>query len=268
MEILVVIGLVALLVAVAVPAFQSVRQRAAQATEMSAARSLAAAWTTYAHDANGQVIPGYRSGLPAFDEKGQSIAAETIGVAAARYPWRLAPYLGFNFRGLYLGDVRRLLEELEAGDYSNYLYQASAYPSLGLNTTWVGGDENQGGFSAPFQNAFGKFYVTRLAEIRNPARLITFASARGLDPEAVGEPEIRQGYFRVKSPNFTAAQWSGPYDPNDAASNGQLASRHGGRTIASFTDGHVESRTIDEFRDMRLWSDRATAPDWMLVPGS
>ncbi|MFO0828126.1 MAG: hypothetical protein U0572_08245 [Phycisphaerales bacterium] len=264
-ELLVVIGLVALVLALLFPAILSMRQRSAQVREMGAARALFAAWTNYATENGGQLIPGYKNGLPAFDENGKSIAAETVGVAAGRYPWRLAPYLGYNFRGLYLDDNLRTLEELESTDYWNYLYQTSVYPSLGLNTMWVGGDENYGGFNSAYLNPFGKFYVTRLSEIRHTDRLIICGSARGTDPTAGGSGPMREGYFRVLSPNFTSTIWADHYDPENAASCGQVSSRNGGRTVVGFAGGHVESKAIDELRDMRFWSDRADSPDWKLT---
>ena len=225
------------------------------------------AWTSYATEHGGAVIPGYRNGLPAFDEQGKPIASQTIGVASARYPWRLAPYLGYNFRGLYLDDNLQVLSELESSDYSNYLYQTSVFPSLGINSTWVGGDENQGGFNSSFQNAYGRFYASRITEIRNPAKLIVFASARGVDPNPAGSGLLTQGYFRVRSPNFTSSQWAERYLEEDAASYGQLASRNGNRSVIGMVDGHVESKQVDELRDMRLWCDKATSPDWKLTVG-
>jgi hypothetical protein len=246
------------------PAIKSMRNRASQVREMSAARNLFVAWTTYSHDNNTEILPGYKAGLPAFDEKGTPIAMQTISVAASRYPWRLAPYFSFNFRGLYLDSNLHTLEELEASDYPNYLYQTSVYPSLGLNTAWVGGDENQGGFNSAYEQAFGKFYVTRLSEIIHTDRLIVCASARGIDP--VAGSQIREGYFRVKSPNFTSVQWAPKYDPNNAASCGQVSSRNGDRTVVGFAGGHVEAKAVDELRDMRMWSDQADDPDWKMKP--
>jgi type II secretory pathway pseudopilin PulG len=169
-ELLVVVALVVLVVSLVIPAAKSVRNRAAQAVEVSAARQLLVAWTGYATDHAGAILPGYRNGLPAFDENGQSIATQTIGVAAARYPWRIAPYLGHDFRGLYLDANLRTLEELAATDRSNYLYQTSVFPSLGLNTTFVGGDENDGCFSPAYLNVYGKFFVDRLSRVRHPER--------------------------------------------------------------------------------------------------
>jgi type II secretory pathway pseudopilin PulG len=266
-EMLVVVGLVLLVLVLMFPAFRSMRQRSAQVREMGAARSLFTAWSQYADSNNAQILPGYKNGLPAYDEKGDVIATQTIGVAAARYPWRLAPYLSFNMRGLYLDANLHTLEELEATDYSNYLYQTSAYPSLGLNTTFVGGDENQGGFNSAFQAGFGKFYASRLSEIKHTDRVIVCASARGIDPIEGPDAPMREGYFRVKSPNFTAPQWTA-YDPSDAASCGHVASRNGDRTVVGFVGGHVETKTVDELRDMRFWADLADDPDWILKPKS
>jgi hypothetical protein len=33
-------------------------------------------------------------------------------------------------------------------------------------------------------------------------------------------------------------------------------------------DGHAESKQVEELRDMRLWCDRADAPDWKLSAGT
>ncbi|MDZ4753382.1 MAG: type II secretion system protein [Phycisphaerae bacterium] len=266
-ELLVVIGIVVLILAVLFPAIGSARNRAAQVREMSTARNLMAAWTSYATENAGALLPGYKLGLPAFDENGSAIVAETIGVAAARYPWRLAPYLSFNMRALYVDETLQTLEGLEQTDYANYLYQTSVFPSLGLNTTWVGGDENQGGFNPSYLNAYGKFYVTRLSEIRNTGTLIVFASARGIDASPGEAGQLTQGYFRVRSPTFTTPQWSASYDADDAASCGQVASRYGNRTIIGIADGHVETKQVDELRDMRMWSDQATSVNWKLVAG-
>ena len=267
-ELLVVVAIVVIVIGLLFPAIGSVRNRAAQAREMTVARNLMAAWTSYATENAGAILPGYRNGLPAFDQNGGPIAGQTIGVAAARYPWRLAPYLGFNFRALYLDENLGTLEALEQTDYSNYLYQTSVFPSLGINATWVGGDENQGGFNSAFQNAYGKFYISRLTEARNTARVIVFASPRGVDPDPSSGSVLTQGYFRVRSPFFTASQWAARYDENDPASCGQVASRHGNRTIVAMIDGHAESKQVEELRDMRLWCDRADAPDWKLSAGT
>jgi type II secretory pathway pseudopilin PulG len=265
-ELLVVVALVVLVVSLVIPAAKSVRNRAAQAVEVSAARQLLVAWTGYATDHAGAILPGYRNGLPAFDENGQSIATQTIGVAAARYPWRIAPYLGHDFRGLYLDANLRTLEELAATDRSNYLYQTSVFPSLGLNTTFVGGDENDGCFSPAYLNVYGKFFVDRLSRVRHPERLLVCASARGADPQSGFGESILDGWFRVRSPMFTASRWGERYLDEDAASCGQVARRNGARTVCGFVAGHVEVRTPDELRDMRFWADQADAVDWVLEP--
>lgn len=268
-ELLVVIGIIVTVVAVLFPAISTVRNRTAVAREMTTARQIAGAWTSYAMENNGALLPGYKNGLPAFDQNGTPIAEATIGVSAARYVWRLAPYISFNLRGLYVGDGLVDLETLEQSEYWNYLYQTSAYPSLGLNTTWLGGDENDGCFNPTMVQSYGRFFATRLSEVRNTGGLIVFASARGTDPNDAGSAML-EGYFRVRSPYFTSSRWGSAYDPDDAASYGQLSSRNGGKTVTAYVDGHTEADHVDTLRDMRKWADRATSPDWKLtvVPAS
>ena len=267
-ELLVVVAILVVLLAALLPVFASMRQASARAREIAAARSLVGAWTQYAHDSNGALLPGYRAGLPAYDAQRNAIAAQTIGVTANRWVWRLAPYIGHDFNALYVGEHERMLRELELTDYSNYLYQTSVFPSLGLNSVWVGGDETFGGFNSAFLGLYGKFYVTRLGEISRPAGLLVFASARGQDSMPSGElTPVAEGFFRVRSPAFDTRTWGARYDAEDPASWGNTSARNGGVTVAAFADGHAEARAPEELDDMRLWSNGATATDWTITPG-
>ncbi|MDI9403833.1 MAG: prepilin-type N-terminal cleavage/methylation domain-containing protein [Limnohabitans sp.] len=266
-ELLVVLAILALLLAILLPVLSRLRTASTRAREIAAARELVSAWNQYAQDSNGVVLPGYRSGLPAYDEHRDPIAAQTIGVTANRWVWRLAPYLGHNFGAMYLGEHERLLRELETTDTSNYLYQTSVFPSLGLNSVWVGGDENFGGFSSAFINLYGKFYVTRLSEIQRPSSLLVFASARGQDASPGGTGDVVEGYFRIRSPFFDTRTWASLYADEDPASWGNLSRRNGGDVVVGYADGHAEAQSPESLDDMRLWSNGATSRDWTLTPG-
>ena len=266
-ELLVVIGILALLIGILVPVIARVRSAAMRAKDLVAARTLAQAWLSYAEDHSGALLPGYKSGLPAYDAQGEPIATQTIGVAANRWPWRLAPYIGHAFDAMYVNDNERLLRELETTDTSNYLYQTSVFPSFGLNSVWLGGDENYGGFNSIFVGNFGRFYATRLSELKRPAQTIVFASSRSFAAEAT-EGEIVEGYFRVRSPNFTCVVWTPEYNAAEPTSWGNLSARFSGDSVVSYTDGHAESKPASALKDMRMWTDRADAPNWLLTPGS
>lgn len=264
-ELLVVIGVAISLAAIIVPVTQQVRAKASEAAEASAARSVLAAWNLYAFEQRGRILPGYRNGLPAYDERGHSIAPQTIGVAAARYPWRIAPYLGNSVEELFSPDVKRSLRAIEPSDRSEYLYRSSLLPRFGLNGTFVGGDEGYGGFSAAFRTVFGDFYRQSLGELVRPQEVLALASAASIDAESTDGRRL-DGWFRLRAPQFTEPVWSDPIDAADPASSGHLAPRREDRCIAGFADGHVEIRPIETLRDMRLWADQADRADWRLEP--
>lgn len=264
-ELLVVIGIVLILMGFVISIGGKVRSQAREVTERNAARQSLIAWTSYALDHNGDLLPGYRSGLEAMTPDGQPISDSTIGVAGNRYPWRLAPYLGYNFDVLYVNEQNEFLEELRTNDYSSYVYTAATFPSLGINATWLGGDEIDGCFNPALTNLLGNFYCSSMSQIRNPQRLTVFASARG-NSSPNGAGSTIEGYFKVASPAFSSRRWETKYDPNDSTSFGNISGRWDGRTVISRVDGSVDALTTEELDDMRLWADRADSKDWKLTP--
>jgi prepilin-type N-terminal cleavage/methylation domain-containing protein len=116
-ELLLVIAIIALLVSLLIPGLGQARKMCFQARELSAAQQLMAAFALYADDSKGKILPGFPSAsmvagpLVVTDESGERLT----GDVAQRYPWRLAPYFDYNFRGLYKDQrVLELLREAQA----------------------------------------------------------------------------------------------------------------------------------------------------------
>jgi len=269
----VVIGVMGVLVGLLLPALRAVKGVGRQTSEMNAGRQLMLAYAAYAAVNDDAVMPGYKTGLPAYDQAGRSIAEVALApLAAARYPWRLAKYLDYQFAGLYGDEHRELLEQMEQQDYSEYAYIVSLSPSLGLNATWMGGNQSELGFNQTAISAFGRFYVTRMSEVIHPSRLLVFASARGIDPVDETNPFAGpvEGYFEVRSPYLNSVQgyrWSEDFNAGAApGAFGFVSPRHSGSAVAAFVDGHVDAMSEEKLKDMRHWANKADRPDWALEP--
>lgn len=274
-ELLVVVGLIGLIVAIGVPTFRTIQEHAARTREMAAARSLVVGWTSYATEQSGAIIPGFKPGLKASYGEGEEIPPDAFGggpTISARWPWRLAAHLDFNLQSMYVGEQGARLSALENGDPSEYLYFGSLYPSFGMNTTFVGGDSERSGFLPDTlpngnPNPLGRFYAARLSQILRPADLIVFASAR---TQATPDSSMWDGYFRLEPPRFLDRQWTTSYEPDNAASFGNLAVRtkSGQRdeAITATADGSVKLESVRTLEDMRRWAPGADAWDWDLMP--
>lgn len=255
METLTVVSILAILMAIALPVYQSVKQRAETVNEVGAARRTIAAFLSYNSDHAGRVLPGYGR-FTASDESGNPLSFPTSG----RYPWRLAPYFGYEFETLYVNQAAARLGKMGVDN----AYAISVSPSFGMNVNFVGGDYetlHPQGLGAHF----GPFCVTRDIQAHDPSRLIVFASARSRH----GADEI-DGYFKITPPNMTSRMWANHYREEAHPSQfGNVHLRHRGKAVAAMMDGHVELLDAEELQDMRRWANpaaKADDPNWRLTP--
>jgi prepilin-type N-terminal cleavage/methylation domain-containing protein len=255
-ELLVVIAIIGLLTSLVVPTLGRAKQRAAMINEMNSARQVILAWQMYADDHHGAVLPGYRYGFAAFNRLGEALTHPIN----ARYPWRLAPYLGNHFEVLYVNRNRGLLHNFARGNEENYAYAASVFPSLGVNAVFVGGDDLLLPPTSKATEIYGPFCVLKTADVHRPSKLLTFISAQGPFHGATVE-----GFYRVEPPYLGKRVWQQAFDPALPPEHlGFVHPRFGGRAVAAIVDGHSAALTFQELEEMQRWSNLADQPDWRL----
>lgn len=274
-ELLVVIAIIGVLTGVLLPALGSARETARQTRELAGGQQLNTAYALYSQDHRGTLLVGYgteaqtnqntpdSASLLVHDNEGTRL----YGPLARRYPWRIAPYLDYNFYGLY--EDKNVLERYQSRTDGLVQYVVSLSPSYGLNSTFLGGDSDRGGFSAVYRNAWGNYYITRDDQANMSSNLLVFATAHGLDASG---GTLVPGYFRIDSPYRDDRRWAPSLAEAEAAAangdngagSGYVDFRHKDKAATIMLDGHGTSKSFDQMTDMRIWCNIATRPDWTL----
>ena len=280
MELLVVIGIIAVLVSLIIVALRGVRSAANRTDAMNSLRQLMAAHIGYSGDNDQRLLPGYldEATLTSLGIKAELETEVTLGQTdAGSYVWRLAPYLDFNWQSLMTDYRSQQVEaamdnEYNAGTYGRGTvgggsldFGIGELPSFGLNSLFVGGDTSHGGAYAtsahPWQTTNPKIAATRVSEVKNPSKLIVFgttglaSAAYGSLPNSPPAQDLALGYCELRPPhlerdnagNWVDQQWSivsgGVYDYSSAP--GGAYGFGGGVPVARWGDDLVPTATLD-----------------------
>jgi type II secretory pathway pseudopilin PulG len=232
-EILTVVLVTLFLGSLVFASYHGFLRRGAMATEISAARQCLAAYSLYAADNDGALIPGNPINATAYAKNGSLVR----GVVARRYPWRLAPYVDYNLHGSILVNERRR-HFIDPHDPS-VQYELSVTPSFGLNSHCLGG----------FGPAYKTGLVARQGAMGGGDNLIVLTSAA-----SVSGDELREGHHFVYGPLMEWMGWTGPADEKSPGNTGHVHFRHDKKAVVGHYAGHVTLKTEEELQDMRLWS--------------
>lgn len=226
-ELLCGLAVIAMLSALGLGALGAAQKSGMKASEITAGKTLMTGYYLYATENGGSLLPGYLSN----PGEVQGAHGESLtGQPASRYPWRLAPYLNFNYKAAFLATKQKITSP------SELTYLVSLVPSMGVNGVYVGGDESSpmNPFNPRAAARFGQFCVMHLNQAVKPSQMIVFASASYNDVRIGGK---QNGYFKIEYP-----------DRN-------VDFRYNGKAVVAFLDGHVELLGREDMKDMRRWSN-------------
>lgn len=256
LELLVVMAIIAVILAVLFPITRLVLEKGRMTREVQAARSLIAAYISYSGENDGQLFPGYDRTVGSLDmPNGTSVSGPT----AERYPFRLAKYYSYQFQQTIL--VNGNATQIDSTD----TYMVSCFPALGINYIFVGGD-----ISATGVMTYPAECASRLATANSSLLVFASAGGQGAPPGQSGAKQI-DGYCILTPPNLTTPVWNSSAWRKDSTPDdyGNVDPRYDGCAVCAFMGGNIRMLTIEELRDMRLWSRNAIEQDrkdYMIAP--
>lgn len=241
-ELLVVVTIFGLLAGISVGAYQKAQVKASQGCEIAAAKSLIQAYQAASAENGGRLLPAKDpTATDVRNAKGQTISMPEI---RSRYPFRLAPYFNYQMDGTVLVNRNETqIIRMMGSSGPMYDYGLSVFPAMGINRYLVGGS-----ISANGTVQYESECVRTLAQADKS--VVVFVSA--------GNPDV-DGYEYVTAPMGPGGQWASARWSKgvDAANYGHVDGRYEGKAVCAFLDGSVRVLSIDELRDMRLWSRNA-----------
>ncbi len=168
-ELLVVIGILALLIGILLPALSGAQRRSLKQNELNALRQIGYAWTLYANSSNDKILPGfigtavqkkwrvgylYPSRIPI--QPSPSFTSSDPEIANP-WPWRLLPFLEHSLETVYgyiedphtangdpifdivTLDPLQITAQLDMQIIAEAAFPIAYEPSFGYNAVYVGG---------------------------------------------------------------------------------------------------------------------------------
>lgn len=256
-EILVSIGIIALLMGLLMPALRYMRESNESMKASIAARGLMHAYLMYAEIRQGHVVPAHLLADQATKGVEDEFGNKLHPPVSQRWVYRLAPYFNFDWAGtILIGRRAELLEDQTrmlatgASGAADWAYQVSVFPAFGINRRFMGGDYRRPDWIAQ------RHHLVRIHEAFSPSELITFASSRFF----VGANRY-DGYIDVDAPPLGAVYDEEKPTDNPANAFGYLHPRYQGRAVVGWLDGHTSALPPHELLDRRNWANEARRKD-------
>lgn len=274
-ELLVVIGIIALLVGILMPALTGARRSAREVKSLSNLHQMMLGYTAYHAENKGGLLLGYTP--PTVNGRtiraSDPVSHQSFGSPVAdRYPWRLLPYVGNIWQILHAHAAVPPLPAPGDSVSTAFLkaYTLSLDPTYGINAVFVGGQQGSDwqGFGGKTGDVplTGKHVVFRASEVKHPSNLIVFA-----DSQCMGVASLAgQGLHYLTPPHAHGHNWQVTQGEFDILKPGSIMGIPNGwyskRAMVAFFDGHCESMTPDQLTDMRMWCNIANSQDYDYAP--
>jgi len=219
-ELLVVISIIAVLMAILMPALRSARDQGRRVQCMSNVRSLAIAWFMYQDDNDNVLVNGNVPRSAQFKESNEAFWVEPPQGPLGSYTGDPNPTLEDELRGIERGALYPYVKDVDTyrcpSDDRKRNPNRATFRSFSI----------AGGMNGEERYSFTKRAITKYTEIRNPTTKYVF----------VEEADPRQWNMGSWIVYPTGDSWCDP-----------LAIWHGNRSCLGWADGHTEMhRWLDE----------------------
>lgn len=299
-EMLVVVGVIAVLLGLLLPALSGAQKRSKKNTELSYLRQIGFGWTMYANNYNDAALPGY---LPPEVQTNWDVSWQTqrnVNLSqdnAAPYSWRLMPFIDFSL------DIMRSYDDSYELDMTEpeHVKIVARHPAFGYNAYYIGGWYQMVSISG--QNVAKPSYhdgeivgsagrpanvvATHVTKIRRPSDVITFCSSTVALPGVYKAEDYVAGSHLVHAPtvaedehwtSFVAAGGGGGvaqgqvagsiYEVNVLGRSSVPLGRYTKLAAVLYADGHTDTQTPGGLDDQRKWIDSADDRNFTHTQGS
>jgi prepilin-type N-terminal cleavage/methylation domain-containing protein len=269
-ELLVVVGIIAALIGILLPAMSRARKSANELRSLSALRQMLVGYTFYHQENRGAVLFGHTPATinGAAVTVDDPASGQTFGFPVSdRYPWRLVKQVSNVWAIIHSHDQVPPLPLQTDSASAAFLkaYTLSLDPTFGINSVYVGGDAAYDGFIGDRPNT-GKHVVFKANEVRHSSQLIVFADSRCTNAASLAG----KGYHLLTPPRAKGQWWTvvrhHAAPTNTSTIMGLPEGWFTSRVVVGFFDGHAEAMLPDDLQDMRLWANWADSPNYDYAP--